>query len=265
MKTLPIPSFLFVLCINLAQASPLFTQNGTDPAFAEVLASGNLPKGKTSRTGVTGSKVKVNHALVETTPESRQPIPNAIRIHTLGNSVIPRADFSKWTRWYQEDGNTQIFRLFKGEVNTRNSRTNAARIEAFSNLSWQKGGWHEWTGTYTIVKPHGAAIFQAKNNINDWSVQINMNAKGDVILNHRRAEDKVIAQNMVGKPFRIRVRDNGEEYEVFLEGKEVGKGSYKRPEGKTGFRWGMYLGKNEVSRDAMIFVSGVTIDQKPAP
>jgi hypothetical protein len=228
------------------------------------MASGSLPKGKTSRTGVTGSKVEVNHALVETTAESRQPIPAAIRIHTLGNSVIPRADFSKWTRWYQEDGNTQVFRLFKGEVNTRNSRTNAARIEAFSNVAWQKGEWHEWNGTYTIVEPHGAAIFQAKNNINDWSIQINMNAKGDVILNHRRAEDKVIAQDMVGKPFRIRVRDNGEDYEVFLEGKEVGKGSYKRPQGKTGFRWGMYLGKSEVSRNAMIFVSGVTIDQKPA-
>jgi hypothetical protein len=263
MKKTLITTLSIVLCMNIASAAPLFTQDGKDPSFAEVMASGNLPKGKNSRTGVKGSKIEVNHELVETSEESRQPIPEAIRIHTLGNSVIQRAEFSKWTRWYQEDGNTQIFRLFKGEVNTRNSRTNAARIEAFSNLSWQKGGWHEWNGTYTIVKPHSAAIFQAKNNINDWSVQINMNDKGDVILNHRRADDKVIAQNMVGKPFRIRVRDNGEEYEVFLEGKEVGKGSYKRPEGKTGFRWGMYLGKNEVSRDAMIFVSGVTMDQKP--
>ena len=175
---------------------------------------------------------------------------------------IPRAEFGKWSRWYQEDGSTQVFRLFKGETNMRNKRENAARIEAFSSVTWKRGGWHEWSGTYTIIKPHGAAIFQAKNNINDWSVQINMNAKGDVILNHRRAEDKVIAKEMVGKPFLIRVRDNGQDYEVYLNGQKVGEGSYARPEGTTGFRWGMYLGKNEVKNDAMIFVSGATVDGK---
>ena len=82
------------------------------------------------------------------------------------------------------------------------------------------------------------------------------------MLNHRRAKDKGIATSMVGKPFRIRVRDNELNYEIYLEDKKVGEGSYPRPEGTTGFRWGMYLGKNEVSQDAMIFVSGVAIDGK---
>jgi hypothetical protein len=89
-----------------------------------------------------------------------------------------------------------------------------------------------------------------------------MNSNGDVVLNHRRAKVKVIATNMVGKPFRIRVKDNGLNYEVYLEDKKVAEGSFARPEGTTGFRWGMYLGKNEVSQDAMIFVSGVAIDGK---
>jgi hypothetical protein len=66
----------------------------------------------------------------------------------------------------------------------------------------------------------------------------------------------------VGKPFHILVRDNGKDYEVHLDGKEVGKGSYPRPAGKTNFRWGMYLGKNVVTQDAMIFVSGATVDGK---
>lgn len=144
----------------------------------------------------------------------------------------------------------------------RNARENAARIEAFSNVTWKHGDWHEWSGTYTLVQPHGAAIFQAKNNINDWSVQINASAKGDVTLNHRRGDDKVIATGMVGKPFHIRVRDNGKDYEVFLDGKKVGAGSYARPEGLTGFRWGMYVGKSAVTSDAMIFVSGATVDGK---
>ncbi|MCU0749103.1 MAG: hypothetical protein MUF13_06095 [Akkermansiaceae bacterium] len=264
MKTIHMISLVLCLSMGAVVAMPLFTQEGGDPSFSEVLKSGKLKKGETSRTGVTGSRIDVNNQLIENSPESKHEIPKAIRIHTLGNSAISRADFGKWSRWYQEDGSTQVFRLFKGEVNTRNTRANAARTEAFSNLSWKKGAWHEWSGTYTIVKPHGAAIFQAKNNINDWSVQINMNAKGDVTLNHRRGKDKVIASNMLGKPFRIRVRDNGEDYEVFLDGVKMGEGSYQRPKGNTSFRWGMYLGKSEVFHDAMIFVSGATIDGKAA-
>lgn len=109
---------------------------------------------------------------------------------------------------------------------------------------------------------HGAAIFQVKNNENHWAVQLNMNDKGDIILNHRRAKDEVIAKNMAGKPFLIRVRDNGLDYEVFLNGKQVGKGSYARPAGTTCFRWGMYLGEHPVNHDAMIFVSGASINAK---
>ncbi len=228
--------------------------------FEEVLKSGKLPKGSNSREGVTGSKISVNHKLVELTREAKRPIPKDIKIHTLGNSAIPRRDFGKWSRWYQEDGSTQVFRLFKGEVNVRNTRELAARVEAFSELDWKRGPWHEWSGFYTIIKPHGAAIFQAKNNVNDWSVQLNMNDNGDVTLNRRRGKDEVIAKNMTGKPFHIRVRDNGHDYEVYLEGAKVGVGSYARPEGTTGFRWGMYLGGNEVKHDAMIFVSGATVD-----
>jgi hypothetical protein len=262
MKTSLITSIICLVSIQSGISEPLFTQKGSDPSFAEVMQSGKLPKGNNSKTGVTGSTINVANQLIEVTPEAKRPIPQAIKIHTLGNSAISRGDFKKWSRWYQEDGNTQVFRLFKGETNVRNARENAARIEAFSTLNWKQGTWHEWSGIYTIIKPHGAAIFQAKNNINDWSVQINMNAKGDVILNHRRAKDKVIATGMVAKPFRIRVRDNGLDYEVYLEDKKVGEGSYARPEGTTGFRWGMYVGKGEVNQDAMIFVSGVAIDGK---
>lgn len=256
--------FALLVSMPIGFCEPLFVQKGTDPSFEEVMQDGKLLKGETSKIGVRGSEIDVKNELVELTPEAKRPIPGEIRIHTLGNSAVPRDDFKKWSRWYQEDGSTQVFRLFKGETNVRNSRENAARIEAFSNLSWKHGAWHEWSGTYTIIKPHGAAIFQAKNNINDWSVQINMNSKGDVILNHRRAEDKVIATGMAGKPFHIRVRDNGQDYEVYLDGNKMGEGTYARPEGTTAFRWGMYVGKGSVNQNAMIFVSGATVDGKAA-
>lgn len=255
----------FVVCLASLQAGfsePLFTQKGSDPTFEAVLKSGDLPRGGNSKTGVKGSTIDVANELIELSPEAKRPIPKRIKIHTLGNSVIPRADFKKWSRWYQEDGSTQVFRLFQNEENVRNARGMAARIEAFSEVKWQRGGWHEWSGTYTLVKPHGAAIFQAKNAVNDWSVQINANAAGDVSLNHRRGQDKVIAKQMIGKPFHLRVRDNGHDYEVYLNGEKVGEGAFARPKGDTSFRWGMYLGKNAVKHDAMIFVSGATVDGK---
>lgn len=249
-------------CAGAGLAGPLYEQKGSDPSFEQLMKSGKLEDGATSKSGVTGSKINVDNRRVEITPNARRPIPGNIKLHTLGNSAIPRRDFGDWSRWYQEDGSTQVFRLFKGEQNVRNARENAARTEAFSEVNWKEGEWHQWSGTYTLIKPHGAAIFQAKNDVNDWSVQINMTAEGDVVLNHRRAKDQVIAKGMVGKPFHILVRDNGKDYEVHLDGKKVGAGSYPRPAGKTNFRWGMYLGKNAVTRDAMIFVSGATVDGK---
>jgi len=118
-------------------------------------------------------------------------------------------------------------------------------------VKWKRGPWHEWSGTYTIIKPHGAAIFQARRRRPNWAVQINMTTTG-TWCSITAGTGCVIAKNMTGKPFFIRVRDNGNDYEVYFDGKKVGTGSWDRPEGETGFRWGMYLGENEVKHDAMI-------------
>jgi hypothetical protein len=259
---------IFLLCsavlLQTVVAQELFTQKGTDPTFEELVKRKKLPDGRSSKEGVTGSKVKVDNRLVEITPEAKRPIASDIKIHTLANSAVPRGDFENWSRWYQEDSHTQIFRLFKGETNVHNDRENAARIEAFSTIGWKKGDWHEWSGTYTLIKPIGAMIFQVKNDKNDWAVSLLSSINGSVKLNHRRGgKDTEIANNMIGKPFHIRVRDNGHDYEVFLDGKKVGDGFYDRPAGTTNFRWGMYVGGNTVTQDGMIFVSGATIDGKP--
>lgn len=246
----------------LADATEFYTQKGSDPSFQEVMKSGDLPRGKNSRQGFKGSTVKVNHDLLANGPNSRRPLLKEIRIHSLGSSGINRPDFSNWSRWYQEDKNTQIFRLFKGEENVRNSRALAARIEAFTNFTWVKGDWQEWVGTYTIIKPQRCAIFQAKNTKNDWAVIINMNDDGDVRINHRGGENKLVARDMVGKPFHIRVRDNGLNYEVYFNGKKEGEGSWKRPQGHNSFRWGMYLGAKEVRHDAMILVTGAALNPR---
>jgi len=212
----------------------LYGKTGTDPLFQSLLDSGTIPVGENSRTGVEGSMVDVNNAIVERGANGKNPIPQDIKIHTLCNSSIRRNEFDRWTRWYQEDGNTQVFRLFKGEYNVRNSRPGAARIEAFSELQWKRGDWHEWEGTYTIVKPHACAIFQAKNGVNDWGVMINLLDNGSIMLNHRRHQaDIILAEKMTGKSFDLKVRDNGHDYEVYFNGEKVGTGYYDRPEGYT--------------------------------
>lgn len=258
----------WVLCfLTIADATArdpenFYTQSGSDKTFEEVMKSGDLPKGLNSTKGFNGSRVSIHADLLRDGPNSRRKIPQEIQIHTLANSSIDRQDFAKWSRWYQEDGNTQIFRLFEGETNLRNTRPLAARIEAFSELEWGKGRWHEWVGTFTIIKPHRMILFQARNNVNDWSVQLNMDDDGNLILNRRIGEDEVIATTMVGKPFHARVRDNGHEYEVFLNGRKVGDGSYARPQGKTNFRWGMYRGGRPMTHDAMILVTGAEVNPR---
>ena len=247
---------------KLAQCEPLYTQVGTDPTFAEIMSKGMLKQGEKSTVGVTGSIIRINKRLVDVGPDAHHPIARDILLHTLGNSAIKRKDFSKWSRWYQEDGNVQIFRLFQGECNERNRRPLAARVETYSGLHWQNGTWHEWSGTYTIIKPGGACIFQLFNNKSIWIVHLNMNFKGDVILDHRPnhiigPRSEILATNMIGKPFFVRVRDNGLDYEVYLDQKRVDSGAFPRPQGsKNTFRWGMYVGEHPINHEMMIFVTG---------
>lgn len=241
-------------------ASEFYEQRGSEPSFQELVERGKLPEGKNTKEGVTGSRVTVNRKAVEILPEAKRPIPRDIKLHTLLNSSIARNDFGNWTRWYQEDGNTQIFRLFKGEENRRNARELAGRVETFSIEKWTEADkqWYEWSGVVTAIKPTGS-IFQAKALIEGPAVMVNMNEKGDVIFNPRRGKDSVVAKNMIGKPFHLRVRDNGRNYEVFLNEKQVGTGEYARPQSPTSFRWGMYVGDRPITYDAMILFSGVTI------
>lgn len=244
----------------------LYTQIGTDPTWEEVLASGNLLIGEQSTIGFPGSTIDVHNDLVELGPHGSNPIPGGLRIHTVGHSSIPEADFEKWSRWYQEDGNTQVFRLFEGEHNVRNDRTQAARIEAFSPTNkWlpEPGVWREFEARYTILKasgcsaPHNCGIFQAKgNNVDHWSVMLNLDDQGNIWFNRRQGEDFIMAEDMVGKSFDVLVRDNGLDYEVYMDGELRGEGQWQRTE-EIGFRWGLYVGASDVKGDVMVFVTGV--------
>lgn len=255
----------------------IYDQGFTEPAWDDVLASGALaPLGTNTTRGVTGSKVEINNDLIETGPYGDIPIESRARqmlIHTVGHSTIPAEDFHKWSRWYQEDGNTQIFRLFKGEHNVRNTRKNAARVEAFSPAyRWmpEPGVWREFGARFTIVKSagcvgfHHCSIFQAKgNNVDHWSVMLRVDENANLWFHPRRGSGiennqnrRLLFENALGKPFDMRVRDNGMDYEMYIDGQLVGTGQWPRTE-EIGFRWGIYVGQSEVADDIMVLVTGV--------
>jgi hypothetical protein len=240
----------------------LYTRTGPpDPTFQELIDSGTLPTGFNSTTGVTGSTIDVNNAVLEAGLPANASIPQDIKIHTLANSTIQRNFFDRWTRWYQEDGATQVFRVFEGEENVRNDRALAARIEAFST-GWEKGVWNDFSARYTVLKPQSMSLFQAYQLGVEWSVHVGMTDDGDINFSHRRNYDGgetrfVLAEDMIGKSFEILIRDNGHEYEVYFNGELKGKGYWERPNDDFQFRWGAYRGAREMTQDALVFVNGV--------
>ncbi|HEY3322857.1 MAG TPA: hypothetical protein VGP72_20550 [Planctomycetota bacterium] len=273
--------FAFVAAISAAESNtPLYTQEGSDPLFADVMKSGGANPGERfNRGGAPGSRIHVNRELLEQQVGKTGPIPKDIGLHTEFSGGISRKDFEKWTRWYQEDANVQVFRLFKGEQNIRSGEEkdgSPGRVEAFShNITVTPGTWSEWEATYTIIKPVRACIFQLMHEGSLWPFHIEMSEKGDVYFLRRRPmpgleREIAMAGNMADKSISVKVRANGEDYEVYQKApvdagpwKLVTKGSCtKAQDNKISFRWGMYCGSKKgqtVPNDGMIFVTGVSI------
>jgi hypothetical protein len=263
-----------------ASDNPLYTQDGTDPYFAALLERGSLKPGERFSKGpVLGSRIRVNQVRLEKQVGKVSPVPKDIGLHTEVSGGISRRNFDQWTRWYQEDGNVQIFRLFKGEQNIRGGtgeKGSPGRVETFSrSLTVTPGTWREWEGTYTIVEPVGACIFQLFHEGSLWPMHIDMTDQGEIHFLRRRPvpgmeREISLAKDMVGKSIRIKVRANGKDYEVYQKDPLdaapwmlVTKGTGPEAEdNKIQFRWGMYCGSKQglsVPKDAMLFVTGVTI------
>ena len=265
-------------------AGKLVTVEGEDAPFAKFIESGAIKTGERFSKGpVHGSLVRVNQELLGKQTGKAGPIQQQIGLHTQGSGGIKRKDFANWTRWYQEDGNVQIFRLFAGEQNIRSGageNGSPGRVEVYAGHKVSAGEWSEWEGTYTIVEPVGANIFQLFHEGGQlWPFHIRMNDEGDIFFARRRTvkdmPDKVVlAEDMAGKSLRIKVRANGTDYEVFCKsptdtapwGEPAAKGSYKPAvDSRISFRWGMYCGSKKgqsVSKNALLLVSDVVIREK---
>ena len=269
-----------VLVPKLAANSPsdFYTQIGTDRSFAELVADGTIVVGVRFHPGpVFGSTIEVNHPYLEAQIGPHGPIAQDIRIHTQMNGSIQRGAFPNWTRWYQEDGNVQIFRLFEGEQNVRGGigeDGSPGRIEAFfPHFAVEPGTWAVWEGTYTFVEPLSSTIFQLFHEGGQlWPFHLRMTSTGNVTFNRRRdipglPRNITIATDMVGRSISFRVYANGFEYEVFkkipgvdADWVQVTTGFYQEAvDNRISFRWGMYRGSQagqSIPHDGLIFISG---------
>ncbi|KMT67033.1 hypothetical protein XM47_00020 [Catenovulum maritimum] len=252
----------------------LYSLKGQDKSWQQLLQSDDLkPLGTFTHHGSLGATVNINNDLIETGPYAHQPI-NAVhrhmRLHTLGNAALESTEFSKWSRWYQEDGHTQIFRLFKDEVNTSNQRKNAARVETYiPTQRWlpEPDVVREFGARFTVLKsggciaPHYCSIFQAKgNNVDHWSVMLRVDSDGALWFYPREdlSKRRLIAANAIGRPFDMKVLDDGLDYEMFIDGQSVGTGQWQRTQ-KIGFRWGIYVGRSTIPEDIIVLVTGAAM------
>jgi hypothetical protein len=268
---------LVLLTVASAHAAPpaearadgaLYTdlQDVPNPAWEDLRKT--LTVGQDSLGPALGSTLRVNRERVEQGPYAGRAIPREITIHTPTSSLIRRPDFATMTRWYQEDGHTQVFRLFPGDDNVRNQRALAPRSEAFGGAQWKRGdGWHEWSGRYTFLKVRGGAVFQIKHNTTYWSMQLNTQPADDGTFDlvfqrlHDPTARQVLARDVVGKSYDVRVLDDGTRHRVYVDGELRVDGSFtdRKDEERNHFRWGMYSPKSAMDREILILVSGVYV------
>lgn len=279
MKTLRYSFLISATVLGLAPAqSPYYTDTGSpaNPPWSQILPSLNVASNDPGP--VNGSVINVMNSLAEVgLYGNRTRSVGSQRIHVCCNSST--TNLTGFTRWYQQDGNTEVFRLFVNDENTSSSRANAARCESFTLDRWllPDNVTYEWTGHYTIARRQQSyAIFQVKNDEDDWAVALNMSSSGTLVVNNRRNASDVTVRNPDGTAkdfdglgFDARIQDDGRRYKVWIDGELLADNYFDRTNvagNENNFRWGKYMGDNKLvapSDVSVIMVSGAQVRSWP--
>lgn len=232
-----------------------------------------------------GTQINVNNSDVEKTGTgTRSVMPNSdMKWHNPFGSTYST---SPSTRWYQKDGNTQVFRIFPGDQNYYGTRVGAGRSEAFApnHLSTVEddGKTMTFSARFRVAKHNGGKdvmLFQSKGsglNTQDgtypaWGISLWVEKDGDIILVKRNA---VFSQNTkidtgynVGQSFNLRVTDNGYNYKAYINNVEKASGTWERGDTPTVARWGIYVQGGEngilsgtVNDEQIVYVSGARVE-----
>lgn len=210
-----------------------------------------------------------------------------IQVH---NPLITNGIPGKSSRWYQKDGNTQIFRVFPGDRNTVGSRKGAARSEAFVDASNLTTVFDDelattFSGEFQVVQHNRnreTMIFQSKGSGDDksgeadlerpaWGVALFAEKDGDIVIKRREAIGKPIDTGKnVGEAFDLKVVDTGNKYFVTIDGERKATGEWNRGDTPTVARWGAYVqgGEDGVLPEGnaqIVHVSGARVTRGTAP
>lgn len=198
---------------------------------------------------------------------------------------------SNSTRWYQEDGNTQIFRVFPGDQNWVGSRQGAARSEAFignRNLQTIVGDGFKtrFSARFNVAKHNGSnevMLFQSKGaatntsgsgrRVPAWGVALFVQKDGDIVVKNRSNLSQPLDTGFdVGDSFDFEVEDNGKNYTVFINGRRFTSGTWDRGNTPTTARWGAYVQRDgsrdgvlQGSQEQVVYVSGVRVTRSADP
>ncbi|AWW32837.1 hypothetical protein DN752_23340 [Echinicola strongylocentroti] len=258
---------------NLIGNEPRATTNAEQSALRDKVANGTID--------TRGTLVDVPNTTIETTGTgSRSVMPDSdMRWHNPLNSNA--TDPNESTRWYQKDGNTQVFRVIPGDQNWQNSRVGAARSEAFApNLGIRRDDNKVMTfsARYHVAAHNGAKdvkIFQSKATAANgfdpaWGVALHVTAAGDIDIIKRGVtwpqNERISTGKTIGQSFNLRVTDDGFNYKVFIDNVEKASGTWDRANLKSVCRWGAYVQggsdgilPGSVSNPEIVYISGARV------
>jgi len=230
-----------------------------------------------------GTRVNVPNSIIEkTSTGARSVMANSLmRWHNPFSSVFSSPTSS---RWYQKDGDTQVFRVFPGDENLSSGREGAGRSEAFAyNTSTieSDGKKITFSARYHVAEHNTSRdvkLFQSKATGLDtisgtypaWGIALWVEKDGDIILVKRNEvfsrNEKIDTGYDVGQSFNLRVVDDGYSYKAFVNDVEKAAGTWERGNAPTVARWGAYVqgGSNGVltgrSNDPIVvYVSGARV------
>ena len=262
-----------------------------DLTWNELVAQGYIDENQRAtdpdRT-ISGSRIDVINQKVQNLDSTTadNPILWHLKFDTPVDADVPH-DFngdgspnsSLWTigdysRWFQQDDNTAVFRMFAGDY---------GRIEASSE---RKSEW-KWTGgpsasyrkfeaTYLLVDTFdSSAIFQLKCSGTGgpaWALHIRMRESGQVIArpwaNRNDSNyDIVLAEDAINQPLKLEIYDNGYHTVVYVNDEITPAVDFTLDRFNDNgsrkinyFRWGMYKGgSSPFSNGGMVFVTGAKI------
>lgn len=185
-------------------------------------------------------------------------------LHVYDKSYVDARSFDRYTDFHrivkdrlgQEE---MLLRLPAGTQNTYDPF--GVRVEAFIPWAWSSNSenvWNSWQASVRIdelgTEGRGYALFQMKStdpNV-QWEVAINLDENGNIKLNNRVNDDKVILLDPKGKVFNIRVASNGRRYKVWLNGSlQTDTPHQKDPSGNSRYawRWGIYKGGDTLCQE----------------